>query len=152
MVSIIDITSDFKKISDSSRKIHLDKDYDVDVHLAELETAKWIVSTFGGEIYLLQESLKQSIETPDYLWRGKYWERKGINSSKFNTVDLRIRKAFSQIKEKKGGLILDFTNSDLTLEQAKRKVESCALKRYRGDVEIIIKKNQNYTVLKIIKK
>ena len=153
MVTIIDITTEYsRKHNTNIGSIMFENNYDYDSHQEEIETAKWLVSSFGGNIVLLKESTKQKEEKPDYLWDNKYWERKGINSSKFNTIDIRIRKAFSQINEKKGGLILDFKNSDLTIEQAKRKVISCASKRFRGNVEIIIKKNQNYIVLNIIKK
>ena len=153
MVTIIDITTEYsKKTSNSSGSITFENNYEYDSHQEEIETAKWLVSSFGGNIVLLKESTKQKEEKPDYLWDNKYWERKGINSLKQNTIDLRIRKAYSQIFEKRGGMILDFSQSIMNLEQAVKSVKKSVLNRAKGNSIIIIKKNKSFTVLKIIKK
>ena len=153
MVTIIDITTEYsRKLNTNIGSIMFENNYDYDSHQEEIETAKWLVSSFGGNIVLLKESTKQKEEKPDYLWDNKYWERKGIYSSKQNTIDSRIRKAYSQIYEKRGGMILDFSQSILSLEQALKSVKNCVLNRAKGDSIIIIKKNKNFVVLKIIKK
>ena len=151
MVTIIDITSEYCKTSTRLGRIVLENNYDYESHQDEIETAKWLVSSFGGDIVLLKESSKQREEKPDYLWKNKYWERKGINSSKHNTIDSRIRKAYSQIYEKRGGIILDFTQSALKLEQAIKEVKISVEKRAKGNADIIIKKNKDYVVLRVVK-
>ena len=152
MITIIDITSEYcKKNNTCKGSIIFESGYDYDSHQDEIETAKWLVSNFGGDIILLKESNKQREEKPDYLWKNKFWERKGINSSKHNTIDSRIRKAYSQIYDKRGGILLDFSQSVLKLEQAVKEVKNSVEKRAKGNADIIIKKNNSFIVLKVTK-
>ena len=78
---------------------------------------------------------------------------KGISSDKFDTIDKRIRKAYEQIREcamwsKRGGIVLDFTGNSLSLERIRKYVAKSAGVRAHGVVDIIVKKGNEYIVLR----
>lgn len=153
MVKITDITDEYiERANPRFGRIVVEDGYDRDRHTDEIATATWLWETFGGDIVLLDESEKQGAETPDYLWREQYWERKGLDTSKSNTVDTRVRKAYSQIDERRGGIIIDFSKSKASFEQAKKMVWDSALKRARGSIDIIVCKKSEFAVLKVTKK
>ncbi len=48
----------------------------------EIETAKFINQTFGGNIYLNPKINKpEKIESSDYLWKNQFWDKKSIGKS-----------------------------------------------------------------------
>lgn len=81
-----------------------------------------------------------NMRTPDFLWNSSRWELKTIESEKYGTIDKRIRKAYSQVRDNPGGIILDFSKSALSLEEAKELALKSAVNRAKGISDIIIKK------------
>lgn len=77
-----------------------------------------------------------------------FWERKGISSVKFGTIDLRIRKAYGQIMERQGGLVLDFSRNILPMEKIRLYVVRSVKERARGTTDIIVRKDTAYIVLR----
>ena len=53
--------------------------------------------------------------TPDFLWNGRFWELKGVTSQ--NSIDRAVREAAKQIRVIPGGIILDISASDLSIEE-----------------------------------
>ena len=74
-------------------------------HQAEIDMARWIHQMFGGDILLLRESEKDSVKRPDYLWKEKFWELKGVSS--INGADKLLQYAIKQIQDNPGGVILN---------------------------------------------
>ena len=152
MAQITDVTEEYKNNAKPEDGILAFQDgYEQNLHADAIETARWLHKTFGGNLILLKESQRQGVKTADYLWNDRLWERKGISSNNFDTINKRIRKAYIQISGDNGGIILDFSDSKLTLEQAIRLTLQSASRRSRGFADIIVKKKGSYTVFRIKK-
>ena len=91
-------------------------------HANEESVAKWLHDRFGGDIRLIQESKTDGVKTPDYEWRGKYWELKNTTTSK--AAKSAIRKGLEQIASNPGGIILDYGKNDFDLAEVLRHAES----------------------------
>lgn len=149
MTTITDVTEEYINAARSQVGILAFEDgYEQSFHADEIETARWLHKTFGGNLTLLKESTRQGVKTADYLWNGRLWERKGISSSKFGTIDLRIRIALGQIMEKRGGIVLDFSDSEMNMEKIMNHVARSLKERAHGKTDIIIKKRETYIVLR----
>lgn len=149
MAIITDVTEEYKMSARPQIGILAFEDgYERSTHADEIETARWLHRTFGGNLTLLTESTRQGVKTADYLWNGRLWERKGISSCNFNTINRRIRKAYIQIAGNNGGIILDFSDSNLTLEQATKIALQSALRRSRGFADIIVKKKNVFKIFR----
>lgn len=153
MVEVAEITKEFlEKGVPKSGRIIFEEHFDRKNHADEIQTAEWLWRKFGGDIVLLCESKKQREKMPDYLWRGTYWERKGISSSKTNTIHIRIKKAYSQIDGKRGGIILDFTNGRLNWREIEKAVMYSLIRCAIGKTDIIMIKKNTFKVWQAIKK
>lgn len=117
----------------------------------EDKIAEWIHSTFGGDITLLAEDHPEGEPNPDYLWRSKYWDLKSLETHKPNTIDKRIRHGFSQIQEKPGGLILDYSESPFTFVEALKNTDEFAQKRAKSNMDVIVKKDDLFRVIRVKK-
>lgn len=115
----------------------------------EISDAHWIHRVFGGDITLIDD--RGNSKSADYLWRGKLWERKGFSTTKFSTIDDKIRKADKQISENRGGILLDFSKSPLDLRTIARYVCDSATRRISAPTDIIVKKGDAYDVIRIKK-
>lgn len=87
-------------------EITYDDGYKTGKHQQEIKTAEWLRDTFGGDVKLMKEAEAIGVKTPDYLWRGKYWELKNTTTAK--AADSAVRKAVQQIYNNPGGIILDY--------------------------------------------
>lgn len=109
--------------------------YQIGIHGKEVEIGKWIHSTFGKDIILLQEAFECNRKTPDYVWNGKYWELKTLSSAR--AADSALRTAAKQIQENPGGVILELADG---IELAE--LESVLSGRFRrvgiDEVDILI--------------
>ena len=76
-------------------------DYNRSTHKSEIKVAEWLLENFGGDIRLLSESKKQGVKTPDYDWKGKFWDLKEISTNA--AADSAIRKGLKQISSNPGG-------------------------------------------------
>lgn len=149
VIEIRDVTDEYKSNARPQIGILAFEDgYEQSSHTDEIETARWLHMIFGGNLTLLKESTRQGVKTADYLWNDRLWERKGVSSSNFNTINRRVRKAYMQIAGDNGGIILDFTDSKLTMEQAIKIVLQSVERRSRGFADIIIKKKNVFKVFR----
>ena len=156
MAKVTDVTQEYaNKAKEQDARIIYEEGYRQKSHIDEIHAAEWLVETFGGNITLLRENKEYGMKTPDFLWCGATWELKDISSDKYRTVDRRIQKACEQIREnliqgKRGGIVLDFTESKLAMESIKEYVvKSAAMRTTRGTTDMIIKKGAQYAVLRI---
>ena len=65
-----------------------------------------------------------------------------LRSSTYNKTDQRIRKGFSQTSGNRGGIIMDYTKSDLDFETAIDYILKSSNTRIREKTDIIVKKGQ----------
>ena len=112
--------------------------------------AKWIHNTFGGD-------LKRKVivdgepHNPDYDWNGKLWDLKTPTTTKYDTLDSRIREGFKQISKRPGGIMMDFTKSPLSYETAQEWTIRIINNKYPYTLDVIIKKGDRFSVFRIIK-
>lgn len=153
MAKITDVTQEYM---DNARpkngKLIYEQGYNQKIHQDEIAMGTWLHAVFGGNVILLKENTQYyGVKTPDFLWNDAFWEMKRLSTNNQNTINGRIRKAFEQIDSNRGGVIIDITNSKLTMEQAKHNITKSALRRVRGVTDVIIKKGQSYSIFRIKK-
>lgn len=88
--------------------------YRISHHAEEIKTAQWLHENLGGDIVLLAEDGGLYEKTPDFLWRGKGWELKTTTTEK--SADSALRNALKQILENPGGVILDYGDNEVSLQ------------------------------------
>lgn len=83
----------------------------LDYSKEELEMAKWLENTFGGEIYMLPRiNIPKGIKTADYLWNGEYWNLKTpSDNGYFNSTLERFIKR-KNIKEQAKNFIINYNS------------------------------------------
>ena len=127
-------------------EIIFEEGYKVSGHQAEIDTAHWLHDTFGGDITLLCESNTKNEKSPDYVWRGAYWELKGASS--VNSADKQAQHAIKQIQSNPGGVIIELSTDDITediVAQVTRRVQRSNI----GKLDIMIVKDKK--ALKILR-
>ena len=117
----------------------------------EEKIGNWIYSTFGRDIIMLADNNPDGAPNPDYLWDEKLWDLKAPNSSNENTIDKRIQHGIWQIDSNTGGVIVDFSNSKLSFAKSIAIVDKYGMKRAKKTTDFIIKKNDEYKVLRVKK-
>ena len=88
--------------------------YRISHHTEEIKTAQWLHENLGGDIVLLAEDGGLYEKTPDFLWRGKGWELKTTTTEK--SADSALRNALKQILENPGGVILDYGDNEVSIQ------------------------------------
>ena len=143
-----DVTERFiAKSTPGKGGLYFDKDYKQNDHKKEISVGNWLYKNFGGEINLLNESSKISEKRPDYLWNGKKWELKNPTTTK--ATDSAVRKGLLQIHDNGKGLILDYEDNPISLNEA-RKIASQRIHRSSidaDDIYIIFKRNNKKTIV-----
>lgn len=80
---------------------------------AEIEMAKWLNKTFGGNVYINPRvNIPENVKTSDFLWRNEYWDLKTMShraTSETRAVDNIIKKA----KKQTDNIVLDITKAKL---------------------------------------
>lgn len=106
----------FKNAKPGAGKITYDKNYDFNDEEDETKIARWLKSTFGGDVHIRQEiDETEGKSYCDYYWRGKCWELK--TKSNLTSPETTIKKALNQIKKTPGGIILNFKSDEFDLER-----------------------------------
>ena len=105
-------------------------------HANEIKTANWLHDTFGGDIVLLNESTVESVKRPDYEWRGKLWELKNTSTAK--AADSATRKALEQIAKNPGGVILDYEDNEILLDEVMQIVNSRMLRGGKLEADMTV--------------
>lgn len=117
----------------------------------EESIANWIFNTFGGRITLRSDVGDQL--SPDYLWDGKFWDLKSLETNTFNTLEKRLKHGLKQIESSPGGLVYNIkSKSDWTLEEAEKHVDHVMYNHLSFSTRIIIKKGDDFKILEYIKK
>lgn len=88
--------------------------YRISHHAEGIKTAQWLHENLGGDIVLLAEDGGLYEKTPDFLWRGKGWELKTTTTEK--SADSALRNALKQILENPGGVILDYGDNEVSIQ------------------------------------
>ena len=88
--------------------------YRISHHAEEIKTAQWLHENLGGDIVLLAEDGGLYEKTPDFLWRGKGRELKTTTTEK--SADSALRNALKQILENPGGVILDYGDNEVSIQ------------------------------------
>lgn len=111
-----DVTSEYLKAATPGKgAITYDEGYDLGLHKDEVQTASWLHDTFGGDIALLTESVKAGEKRADYLWNGKLWDLKTATTEK--AANTAIKRGLAQIKSNPGGIILNYGQHDISLDE-----------------------------------
>ena len=147
-----DVTKEYLKNSNRKKgSLSLDEGYSKKNHKDEIAYAKWFHRVFGGDIVLLKEKNVNGVSNPDYLWNGKLWDLKSPISNKYNTIDGRICNGLKQIDRNYGGLMIDFSASDLTFEEAEDYVASILSNKAYRTTDAIINKGDLFKAIRIKK-
>ena len=95
----------------------------LDYSIKEKEVAEWLITKFGGDIYMLPRVNKpKGIATADYLWKNEYWDLKVISNkatSRTRAVDNVIKTA----KYQTNNIVLDIIDTVLPKDIITKQVE-----------------------------
>jgi len=121
----------------------------------EKAAAQWYLDTFGGNITLLAETNPEGVSNPDFLIKNSIkdglWDLKSPRQANLNTLEQRIRKGVDQISRDTGGVMIDFTKSRFTFEEAARLTDLFGNKRAKDTTDFIVKKGDRFAVIRIKK-
>lgn len=112
-------------------------------HQSEIKMADFLHDQFGGNITLMTEKNEYKVLTPEYTWRGKYWELK--TPSGINSVDGLVHKGLKQIADNSGGIILDVRGIDTSFNDVLEKATERIRRSARDSLDLMIV-NKNDTV------
>ena len=118
----------------------------LDYSIKEKEIANWLVTTFGGTIYMVPRVNEPiSIQTPDYLFKGEHWDLKEI----FGDSRQVIYHAIYAKKGQSSNFIIDITKSKLSFDAAKIQISNLYKRTDLPFIKkIILKDNNKFIVYK----
>lgn len=90
-------------------------------HQVEVDFSKWLHQTFGGDIRLLNESSVEGEKRADYLWREHLWDLKDVSTEK--AANTAIKRGLSQIKPNPGGIILNYGEQEINLDELMKVID-----------------------------
>ena len=117
----------------------------LDYSKSELECAKWLESTFGGEIFMCPRvNIPEGIKTPDFIWNGEYWDLKEIKGNASKTLDTALKNA----KNQSPNFIIDITKSNININKIISQIKKISLNKDRFWIKkIIIKKYDKIIII-----
>lgn len=127
-------------------KYHIDgKNVVLDYSDKEKEIAKWLESTFGGELYMIPRVNKpDGIMTADYLFKGEYWDLKSISGHGKRIIEDTIKKK----KRQSNNFIFDITNSKIEKDSLFKQLKKVYNSKTTDWVDkIIVKENNDVIVI-----
>lgn len=107
--------------------------YSLEEHTDEVSMARFLQKTFGGDVKCLTEN--NVTKMPDFLWNGALWDLKTPKSTNVNKV---VKKGMSQIKENPGGIIIDFRNKNVDIDDIRKQLNLRMGWYYDRSVDIMI--------------
>jgi len=146
---LTDVTQEYlRNARQKTGNVKIDKGVNLERNKHDIEIARWLRDTFGGDIRVMEPVDKYRHETPDYDWRGSKWELKTPTSR--NAIDKRLQKAGHQLGVGGGGIVVDISNlTNLTRDESVDWIEKKIPKRAKGDVDLIIM--QDKELIKVIR-
>lgn len=138
--AIYDVLEAYKKENAGKiGKITRDSEkYRDDLHLDEINGAK-ALSKLGIDVILRQESDKEYVKNPDYEIFKALWDLKNPKSE--SSTNKRVQEGFIQIAENPGGVVLDFGNKDIDMDEMWRQVENRINVSGKADIGVFIIRN-----------
>lgn len=144
----VDVTNEYlEKATPGEGTITRDENYDENSNKTEIEFATWLHDNLGGNIHLLTESKEEGVKTPDYNWNGKLWDLKTVSTEK--AADSAIRKGLKQIAENPGGVILNYEDRKVSLDELKKIIDRRMSYYDNQEIDIIVISEQK--VLKVFR-
>lgn len=133
-----DVTQEYIKMARPKEgKIAQEQGFNVALHADEIKTAQWIHDNLGGDILLLNESNITHEKTADYLWKNRLWDLKSTSSEK--SANSAIRHGLQQIRSNPGGVILNFGNRKISMDQLQDVIDKrMQWNRMTEDIDIIV--------------
>lgn len=98
--------------------ITFDDGYNPDRHVDEIKMAEWLHAKYGGDIKLINESTVNNEKRADFLWREKLWDLKTVSTEK--AANTAIKRGLQQIKQNPGGIILDYGDIEISMEELEK--------------------------------
>lgn len=143
-----DVSTEYAKFATPGEgSITQDEGYDANRHANEIKIAEWLRSKFGGDIRLINESAVPGVKSADFLWKGKLWDLKNTSTAK--AADSAIRGGLKQIFNNPGGIILDYGDNSINIDEV---LDVIASRMKRGQYEtadiIIISKGEIVKILR----
>ena len=130
---------DYWIINNKKRKVD-GKNILLDYSKSELECAKWLESTFGGEIFMCPRvNIPEGIRTPDFMWNNEYWDLKEIKTFGKRTFDNRI----NGTKLQANNYVIDINKNKISNNQAVNYFKKMFDSKDRNWVNLIIIKRNN---------
>lgn len=127
----------FKSASRKIGKVTVEENVRKKYEKEAIKSAQVLSEFFGDEIIVLEESKINNVKNPDYLWRGKHWEQKKVSS--VAAVDTALRNAMKQIEENPGGVVLDISDANGTLNDIYAIIANRVRRRmYDDTIDIIL--------------
>ena len=102
----------------------------------EEEFAQFIHDTLGGDITHLAVSSVDGVQTPDYIWRGKLWELKGVSS--LNAVDRQLQDGLRQTFSNPGGIMINCKGNFASLNEIVSTINNRLQRSSKKQVDVII--------------
>ena len=113
--SHVDVTAEYEKSATPGvGTIVRDDDYNAEANKNEIQFADWMHNNLGGNIRLIKRSEIDNVKSPDYEWKGKLWDLKQPESE--TGANSAVRKGIKQIKDNPGGVILDYRNKNISID------------------------------------
>lgn len=134
---LVDITGQFiSSAKPGTGKIIYDQGYRESRHREEIQVAEWLHETFGGDIQLLNEKTRFKTKSPDYIWNGKMWDLKTLQTVK--AIDSALRHGVKQIENNPGGILLNFSDIDLDLSDIAPLIFNRLRRSASSDMDVMI--------------
>lgn len=146
-----DVTGLYKKTATpKSGTVKYGSNYKASKHKNEIKTADWLHNTFGGEIVLLSESNEYGKKTSDYMWNGQKWELKNTTTAK--SADSALRSAIKQIADNPGGVILDYGNSNASMNAVSIAIDERMKRQEKVSADVMVVSKEKVVFVKRYKK
>lgn len=146
-----DVTKEYiNNATPGQGKFIIDPGVDVKKRIEDIQMAKWIHSTLGGDIRVLEENQEvQGVKNPDYEWRDRFWELKTPEEFTYNAINKRTQAGLRQIKTNPGGIIMDLSDHNGSFEDAENAISDRIRNSARFDVDVIVlRKGDEYRILR----
>ena len=133
----------------NEKKYSIDgKHVKIDVDEKELLMAKYLKDIFGGVIYLVPKvDYPRNIKTPDFYWRGEYWDLKEILGKGKNNISNKIKDSKGQTNN----YILDNSKLIMSNEEAINQIKHIYYDKERNWVDKIML-IENNKIIKVFKR